>query len=126
MTDACCNSFGGLISIEIDGVQYPATDADIVLDVSNVEVTGNANSDGSGAFTSKPKLFGADITFRHPCGIKWNDVMRKCKVNVTIVETDQNRSHLFTAARVTGAPKRNISNGEVTGLTIQGSQYQEI
>lgn len=126
LADDCCNSFGGLITVEIDGVVYPATEADIVLDVSNVEVTGTANQDGTAAFSSKPKLFGAEITFRNPCGIKWNTTMRKCKVNATIVEVAQDRSHLFTASRLVGAPKLNLSNGEVTGLQIAGSQYQVI
>lgn len=124
--DPCCNSFGGLVTIEVDGERWSPTDADIMIDPSNIEVAGAANQDGSAAFTSKPKLFGAEITFRNPCGGKWNDRMRKCKVNVTIVEEDQGRTHLFTAARIVGSPKLNVSNGEVTGLSVAGAQYQVI
>ncbi|MBR2117669.1 MAG: phage tail tube protein [Afipia sp.] len=126
MADECCGSFGGIITIEIDGERWAPTEADVVLDVSNVEVSGTANQDGTGAFTSKPKLFGADITFRKPCGAKMNDKMRKCKINATIVEEDNNRTHLFTAARLVGAPKLNLSNGEISGLRIEGSRYQEV
>ena len=127
MTDAvCCNSFGGLITIEIDGVRYAPTESDIQIDPSNIEVAGAANQDGSAAFTSKPKLFGADITFRNPCGIVWNSTMRKCKINATIVEEDQDRSHIFTGCRLVGSPKLNLSNGELSGLRIEGPQYQVI
>jgi hypothetical protein len=126
MADDCCNSFGGIITVEIDGVMFSPTEADIVIDPTNIEVTDMANGDGTAAYTSKPKLFGADVTFRNPCGIKWNDAMRKCRVNATIVEVAQNRSHLFTAARLVGAPKLNLNNGEVSGLRISGSQYQVI
>lgn len=122
----CCNSFGGLVTIDIDGERWPPTDADITLDVSNVAVTGGANHDGSAFYTSKPKLFGAEITFRKPCGVKFNAMMRKCKVNATIVEVDHNRTHLFTGARIVGEPKLNITTGEVSGLIINGPRYQEI
>jgi hypothetical protein len=122
----CCNSFGGLVTVDINGERWPPTDADIVLDVSNVAVTGGANHDGSAFYTSKPKLFGAEISFRKPCGVRFNDAMRKCKVNVTIVEVDHNRTHLFTGARIVGEPKLNLTTGELTGLTVNGPRYQEI
>lgn len=126
MADDCCNSFGGLITLEIDGVALSPTAADIMIDPTNIEVTDEANQDGSAAFMSKPKLFGAEITLRNPCGMKWNATMRKCKVNATIVEVEQNRSHLFTAARLVGKPQINLSSGEVTGLRIAGAQYQVV
>lgn len=124
MAGDCCNSFGGRVSIEIDGERFSPTDADVELDVSNIEVTGMANQDGSAAYSMKPQLFGAEITLRNNCGIRWNDKMRMCKVNVTIVEEDTNRTHLFTASRIVGRPKLNLSNGEVKGLRIEGPQYQ--
>lgn len=126
MADDCCNSFGGVITIDIDGEMWSPTESDIVIDPTNVEVSGSANQDGSAAYASKPKLFGAEITFRNPCGVKWNEKMRKCKINATIVEVDQNRTHLFTGARLVGAVKQNLSNGEITGLRIEGSRYQVV
>jgi len=126
MADDCCNSFGGVITIDIDGEMWAPTESDIVIDPTNIEVTGAANQDGSAAYSSKPKLFGAEITFRNPCGVKWNEKMRKCKINATIVEVDQGRTHLFTAARLVGAVKQNLSNGEITGLRIEGSRYQVV
>jgi hypothetical protein len=126
MADDCCNSFGGRVSIEIDGDRWTPSDADITLDNTNVSTEAKANQDGSACYISKPELFAADISFRNGCGRDWNEVMRKCKVNVTISEDDNNRTHIFTAARFTGKPKYNISTGEITGLQIQGAQYQMI
>ena len=124
--DPCCNSFGGLITIEVDGVRYPATEGDIIIDPTNISVEGGANHDGSAFYTSKPKLFGAEFSFRKPCGVRWNDAMRKCSINVTISEEQHNRTHLFTGARIVGEPKLNLSTGEITGASIKGPRYQEI
>jgi hypothetical protein len=57
---------------------------------------------------------------------RWNDSLRKCAINATIVEEDNNRTHLFTGARFTGEPKLNMSTGEIDGLKIEGAQYQMI
>lgn len=124
--DPCCNSFGGRISFEIDGERFAPTEADITLQPTNIEVEGFANQDGSAAYQAKPVLYGAEVKFRNPCGIKWDETMRKCAVNVTISEDDSNRVHLFTSARVVGRPQVNLSNGEVDGLRIAGARYQRI
>jgi hypothetical protein len=126
MADDCCNSFGGRISITIDGVRYAPTEADITLDISNLEISAQTNQDGSPAFTAKPKLFAAEVAFRKPCGIKWNDKMRLCKIDATIEEIDNNRTHLFTGARFTGAPRLNLASGAIEGVKIEGPRYQEL
>lgn len=125
MADPCCNSFGGMISLEVDGVTYSPTEADIIIMPGNVEVEASANQDGTAAYTSKPVLPSAEIKFRKPCGLKSNDLMRKCAINATIVEIDNNRSHLFTGARMTGRPAINLKTGEVDGLKIEGPNYLE-
>jgi|SRR5579864_7603068 len=125
-TDPCDNSFGGRISITIDGDRIAPSEADITLDPTNISVTGGANGDGSAFYTSKPKLFGAEVKFRNNSGIVWNDQMRKCAINATISEDDNNRTHIFTGARFTGEPKLNLATGEVDGVKIEGDQYQKI
>jgi hypothetical protein len=124
MTADCCDSFGGRISISVDGAAMTPSDADITLDPTNIVVDGKANQDGSACYTSKPKLFAAEIKFRNGCGIIWNNLLRKCSINATIVEEDNNRTHIFTGARFTGEPKLNMSTGEIDGVKIEGSQYQ--
>lgn len=122
----CCNSFGGRISITADGERMAPTPADIVIDPANIAVTGEANQDGSACFMAKPKLYGAEIALRNPCGADWNEKLRKCKLDVHIVEEDQGRSHIFTGARFTGDVKLNLANGTVSGIRIEGAQYQMI
>lgn len=122
--DPCCNSFGGKISITIDGKRYSAR-GDITLQPTTLEVTGEANHDGSAYFTSKPVLASASMSFSMPCGLKWDDEMAKCAIDVTIVEEQNNRVHLFTKARLIGRPSLNISNGEVSGLTVMSDRYSQ-
>lgn len=124
--DPCCRSFGGRISLTIDGERFPPTPADITVFPSNIEVTGEANHDGSAAYISKPVLFGAEFTLRQPCGIVWNDRMRRCSIDAHIIEDDNGRTHIFTGARLTGRPSYNASNGVVSGLKIEGDKYREL
>lgn len=123
MASECCNSFGGRISIEIDGIRYSAR-GDITIEPTNLEVAAESNHDGSIFYTSKPKPFRAAMSFSQPCGLRWNDAVRRCSMNVTITEDDNGRTHLFGNARWVGMPSYNISTGEVTGLTIAGPNYQ--
>jgi hypothetical protein len=126
MANDCCDSFGGRISITVDGDRMAPTDGDVTLDPTNITVTGGANGDGSAFYTSKPKLYGAELSFRNGCGIKWDDKLRKCKIDVTIVEEDNSRTHIFTGSRFTGEPKLNLNTGEVSGVKIEGPQYQAL
>lgn len=123
MADDCCNSFGGRISIDIGGKRYSAR-GDITLTPTNLEVAGEANHDGTAYFTAKPVLYGASMNFTAPCGLVWNDELARCAINVTIVEEQNGRAHLFTGARLVGRPSLNLSNGEVSGLSIMSDRYQ--
>lgn len=124
----CCNSFGGRIQIKIGDKRFAPTEADIEIEPTSRSVKGMANQDGSACYTVKPKLYGAKIKLRNPCGIVWDDYMLMCKVDCSIIEEDTGRTHLFTGARITtddAGPKINLSNGEVDGLQIEGDKYQK-
>lgn len=123
MGDNCCDSFGGRVIIEIDGVRYKQTEAEIEIDPADREVSADANQDGSACYKVKPKLPAAELELRNDCGIVWASTMLKCHVNATITEEDNNRVHLFTNARITGTPKINVSTGAVKGLKIEGGTY---
>jgi hypothetical protein len=125
MATDCCNSFGGRISIEIGGKRYPAR-GDITINPTNVEVAAEANHDGSPYFTSRPVLYGAQMTFTQPCGLSWDAELARCALNVTIIEETNGRAHLFTGARIIGRPVLNISTGEVSGLSIMTDRYQQV
>jgi hypothetical protein len=119
----CDTSFGGIVTVEIDGERLSPTEANIILDVAPFEVEGMANGDGSPCRTVKPKLFKAEIRFRQKIGVDWAAMMRKCAINVTIAEATFARTHLFTKAFATGTPRLNLANGEVEGVNIEGAQY---
>ncbi|NEW96644.1 hypothetical protein [Rhodopseudomonas sp. BR0G17] len=126
MADDCENSFGGRVSITADDQVFTPSEADIELEISNISVEAKANGDGSACFMAKPELYGCKIKFRNNSGIVWNTTLRKCKLDVTIKEIDNNRTHLFTAARIVGRPTLNLSTGEVDGCEIRGDRYQAI
>lgn len=120
----CCNSFGGEIYLTVDGTRYTPSEGDISLMPTRTEVEALPNQDGSAAYKVTPRLPRADISFRQNCGLDWDDEMLKCKVNATIVEKTNGRSHIFSGARFVGRPTINLSNGEVTGVSIEGGTYQ--
>ncbi|MCB1452401.1 MAG: phage tail tube protein [Rhizobiaceae bacterium] len=126
MADNCCDSFGGIVSITVDGERLTPTEAEITLEVANTEIEHKANQDGSPCYMAKPKLYVADIKFRNGCGIAWSEKLRKCKIDVTIAEEDNARTHMFTGARFVGTPKLNLSTGEVDGVMIAGPNYRPL
>ncbi|MFG1332022.1 phage tail tube protein [Xanthobacter autotrophicus] len=126
MADDCCNSFGGKIVIQIGDTRFPPTEADITIDPTNMEVEAMVNQDASAARIVHPRLYGAEFTLRNTCGLVWSAVVAKCRMNVTIVEEDNGRQHLFTGAFIVGRPKLNLTNGEVSGLSIASASYKAI
>jgi hypothetical protein len=118
----CTSQFGGRTSLTIGGVVFRPCDADVKLMTSEISVEGKANHDGSASFVVKPELVGAEIQFRYDSGIKWTTQMLLCAVNATIVEEDNGRTHLFSNVRFTGKPEVNLTNGEVTGLKVEGGR----
>lgn len=126
MADDCELSFGGRIAITADGVRMTPSEADIEIEPTNIEVEAKVNGDGSMCRTVKPKLHLMKVKFRDRSGIVWNDMMRKCKLDVVADEIDNNRQHLMTGACFAGKPSVNRSTGEVDGIEIAGPQYQMI
>src|SRR6266571_7986211 len=122
----CDSQFGGRITLQIGALRVKPTEADIKLKTSHVSVEAKANQDGSACYMVKPMLVSAEITFRRPAGINWTPTMLLCAVNATIVAEDNGRTHLFTNTRMTGDPEENLSNGEISGLKLEGGQYSSL
>jgi hypothetical protein len=116
--------FGGRVTFDFAGTKIPPSDGDFVLDPSLYDVESKANYDGSAAFMLKPKLPGCELRLRN-VGVDWQAILLQIG-NITIVEQDNGRTHLFTGARLTGTAKVNISTGEVDGLRVEGGRYQKI
>lgn len=125
---ACDTQFGGRISLAIGGQQYPVTDGDIKMTVSNREVTAELNSDGTLCRKIKLTPYKWEITFRERSGIVWQSNMMACSVDATVQEEDNGRTHLMTGGTFTGLPVYNTATGELTGVAIEGGEgaYQRI
>jgi Phage tail tube protein len=118
-------NFGGRISITAGTQRFTPSDGDVTIEPTNIKVDAKANGDGSPCYTASPKLYGAKIKFRDSSSITWDDIVRQ-SLDVTIVEEDNNRTHIFSSCRAVGEPEVNISNGEVSGMEIRGQQYQKL
>ena len=119
-------NFGGIISMSIDGVRIPPTEADITVEPTNIEVEGKANQDGSACYSSKPKLYKMTVKFRENYNIVWQEAFLRAKIDATCKEETNGRTQIMTAARFTGKPETNLTDGTVDGVTIEGSRYQKI
>ncbi|GJE27948.1 phage tail tube protein [Methylobacterium organophilum] len=125
MSSDCCDSFGGRITITAGSEKLVAR-GEITLDISDREVSAESNQDGSTYYTTKMMPVGGDCSFTETCSGSWPDRMKNCKVNITIVEEDHGRQHLFTGTRLIGRPKYNTSTGEISNVTWAGGTYKRI
>lgn len=125
MSDDCCNSFGGRITIKA-GNQVLSARADITIMPADRSVEGGSNQDGSDYFTSKPTQVGWEATLSSPCDYDLATFLKTCSVNVTIDEEDNGRQHLFTGGRIVGELRQNLASGEVEGLMGRGGKYRRV
>lgn len=116
---------GGRFTIDINGQRYSGRGkATIVPAAATRENV--ANSDGTKSSMVKARLPSLDLTFDRGVGLKWDESLMLQDLNVTFVETDAKRTHLFTDASFSGEPSIDTDSGEVSGLKIEsaGSNYQ--
>lgn len=117
--------FGGRCTFDFNGQKIPVCEGEFMLDVSPIEVSAESNYDGSTAYKSKPKPQGCSMTLRNVSAVDWSRILFQFG-NVTVVEEDNGRTHLFTGTRMTGKPEVDIVNGDVKGLKAEGGIYQKV
>jgi Phage tail tube protein len=117
--------FGGRITFNFAGQMIPVCEGTFEIDPSLIEVSADSNYDGSAAYKSKPKLVTCEITLRNIAAVDWQAIMFQSG-NVTIVEEDNGRTHLFSNTRLTGSPKVDLTTGDVKGLKVEGGTYQKV
>jgi Phage tail tube protein len=120
----CDSQFGGRVAFTIGGQKFKAADADVRIEVSNITVDAEMNSDGTLCRKVKLKPYKMEVTFRQNSSVVWQSNMMACSVDATAVEEDNGRTHLMTGAIFTGTPSYNLSTGELTGVTLEGGSYQ--
>lgn len=116
---------GGRFTAEINGRTFKGR-GKATIESSTVEVNAEANQDGSGFVTVKPKLASCELSFDRGVGLKWDAAMLLQSINLTFVETDAKVTHLFTDASWVGTPSIDTETGEVSGLSIKSDKYQQI
>ncbi len=117
--------FGGRITFNFAGQSIPVCEGTFTIDPALVEVSADANYDGSAAYRAKPKLPACEMTLRNIAAVDWQAIMFQSG-NVTIVEEDTGRTHLFTGTRLTGKPDIDLTTGDVKGLKVEGGAYQKV
>ncbi|UDL95506.1 phage tail tube protein [Lichenihabitans sp. PAMC28606] len=108
---------GGRFSLTMSGTTYSGRGAAKLM-LSGVSPTTGVNQDGTPYRTVAPKLVGLDLSFDRGVGLLWDETMLLNSIDVTFVETDLNKTHLFTSASWDGDPTIDSATGEVTGLKV--------
>lgn len=116
---------GGRFTLDINGRTYSGRGEAKIKPARAVRENG-VNMDGSGYSTVQPKLAALELSFDRGIGLVWDESMLLQSINVTFVETDSGRTHLYTNANWSGEPEINTKDGEVSGLKIETDKYQAI
>jgi len=116
---------GGRFTVDLNGRRYKGRGKATISPAAATRENG-ANMDGSMFSNVKPKLVSLELTFDRGVGLTWDEGDMLEDLNVTFVETDAKRTHLFTDAAFSGEPSIDSESGEVSGLKIEtaGSNYQ--
>jgi hypothetical protein len=83
------------------------------------------NQDGSVDRTMTPQAPSAELTFRDD-DFDFDAMLSGNRVNITIIEQQTGKTHLFTNAFWTGSPASDRMNGEVDSMGIVCESYQQI
>lgn len=111
---------GGRFTLDINGQSFSGR-AKATINPAGATRENVANQDGTKSSMVKPKLPSLELTFDRGVGLVWDEDMMLLDLNVTFVETDAKRTHLFTDASWSGDPSIDTESGEVSGLKIECS-----
>ena len=81
------------------------------------------NQDATVSRIATPRPRTAEITLEDQ-GIDLNLLMRADRQDIYIAEDFTGVSHIFVNAVITGDPRINRANGEITGLMIEAHAYE--
>lgn len=112
---------GGRFSMTVNGQVISGRGAAKLM-MSGVAITTGVNSDGTGYKTVSPKLVGIDLTFDRGVGLAWDSKMMLQDVDLTFVEDDFGKTHMYTSANYDGDPTIDSATGEVSGVKIMTAE----
>jgi hypothetical protein len=81
------------------------------------------NQDGSVSRTGTPRPRTAEISLEDD-GTDLNALLRAPRQDIYIAEEFTGVSHIYIGAMITGDPRVNRANGEVTGIQIEANGYE--
>jgi hypothetical protein len=122
--DPCCDTFvGGFFHLQIGDRKYSVA-GEARIRPGYVERNTGAASDGRMWATETPQLSEADLIFYNFCDADPLEVFAgRCKIDATFVEETRGFRHYFNQAVAAGRPEINMSNGQVTNISIRTDKY---
>jgi hypothetical protein len=93
------------------------------LGTSGISSESVTNQDGSVSRSATLRPRTAEITLEDD-GTDMNLLLRAARQDIYLAEEFSSVNHIFISAVITGDPRSNRANGEVTGLMIEASGYE--
>lgn len=115
--------FGGEMRLRLADGRNLTMRGTFSIGPSGVSTESVTNQDGSVSRTATPRPRTAEITLEDD-GTDLDTLLRAPRQDIYLSEGFTGVSHIFVGAVITGDPRANRANGEVSGLTIEASGYQ--
>ena len=115
--------FGGEMRLRLADGRNMTLRSTFTLGSSGISTESVTNQDGSVDRVATPRPRTAEITLRDD-GVDMNLLMRAERQDIYLAEDFTGVSHIFVGAIITGDPRSNRANGEVSGLMIEASGYE--
>lgn len=95
------------------------------IGTSRYAIEAGANDDGSIFRQATPRPRTAEVTLEDT-GVDPDQLLRAPRQDIYITEEFTGVSHVYVAAFFSGEPSVDRKTGELTGMTINGSNYQRL
>lgn len=119
------HDFGGHMRLRLaDGTNLTLRGT-FTIGTSRYSIEAGANDDGSVFRQAKPRPYTAEVTLEDT-NVSLDDLMRAPRQDIYFVEEFTGVSHVYLAAFFSGEPTIDRKTGEITGLTVNGANYQRL
>jgi hypothetical protein len=114
--------FGGEMRLRLADGRSMTMRGAFTLGASGISSESVTNQDGSVSRVGTPRPRTAELSLEDD-GTDVNLLMRAPRQDIYITEDFTGVSHIFVGAMITGDPRSNRANGELTGIQIEASGY---
>jgi hypothetical protein len=117
--------FGGEMQFNVPSVGYIRLRGTFSVDPAGVTVSKITNQDNTNSRAFRPDGYGAELkSLEDRDDVAWDQIMRAGRQQMTIIEQQTGRIHIFGNAFFEGTPMVDRETGEVTGLRIAADTYR--